>query len=226
MMTKRISLLFSLAFALAPTTARAEQLGAEADVSTSNPPASNERTDDDSSAFLAAGKIGAIVPFNGLHPFVAGGVEFGWIFSGTNRRIGALLDVEYTAPSGDGNESDARVASGNYSWEIRQKELVFQPTFLYRFTSGGPLVPFAGLGPRIYFLETTGKGEAGGNALQETHEKSTKFGLGLPLGIEYQLGPGALFLEAQLEWGPLDHRITGDTSLAAVTPLIGYRALL
>ncbi len=230
MTTKRIALGLGTAaaalFLLTPARSNAQEFNAQADVSSSNPPKGGKATDDESSAFLAAGKVGAIVPFNGLHPFVAGGVELGWVFAGTKRRIGALLDVEYTAPAGDGNESDARVTSGSYKWDVRQKQLTFQPTFLYRFTSGGPLVPFVGLGPRIYFLETTGTATAGSAAMQDTHEKSTKFGVGVPLGLEYQLGPGALFLEAQLEWGPLNHRITGDTSLAAVTPLLGYRALL
>lgn len=214
------------ALALAfPGRALAQEVKAEADLgaSTSSP---GKGGDDDSSAFLAAGKFGATVPMNGLDPFVIGGVELGWVFAGTGRRIAGLLDVTYTAPHAEGSAKDARVGSGEYSWEVRQKELVLQPTFLYRLQGQSAFVPFVGIGPRIYFLETVGKGESGGSKLQETNEQSTKFGVGLPLGAEYKLGPGGLFAEALFEWGPLDHRITGDSSLLALNVFLGYRALL
>jgi hypothetical protein len=219
-----LSVVFTALFA--STVVSAEEASVEADVSTSSPSGGKKAADDDSSAFLAAGKVGAIVPFNGLDPFVAGGVELGWVFAGTNRRIAGLLDVTYTAPHASGSQSDSRLASGSFDWDVRQKELVLQPTFLYRLTGKSAFVPFVGIGPRIYFLETVGKGNSGGSALQETYEKSTKLGVGLPLGAEYQLGPGGLFAEALFEWGPLDHRITGDSSLLAMNVLLGYRALL
>lgn len=202
----------------------AQEASVEADVSTSS--SSAPASKDDSSAFLAAGKAGAVIPLNGLDPFVRGGVELGWVFGGTHRRIAALLDVSYTAPHASGIEKDQRVGSGRYEWELRQKELVFQPTFLYRLTGESALTPFVGIGPRIYFLESVGKGTAAGSELADTYERSTKLGVGLPFGLELRLGPGGLFAEAMLEWGPLDHRITGDSSLLAANVFLGYRALL
>jgi len=220
--TRISAFLFALVL---PSVAVAQAASVEADVGASAPePGGGKR--DDSSAFLAAGKFGGIVPMNGLDAFVVGGVELGWVFAGTGRRMAALLDVTYTAPSAEGKETDARVGSGSYSWEVRQKELVLQPTFLYRLKGESALVPFAGLGPRIYFLETLGNGESGGSKLQETREQSTKLGVGLPFGVEYELGPGGLFLEGLFEWGPLDHRITGDTSMLALSFFLGYRAML
>ncbi len=188
----------------------------------------SDSPDSDEAAFVASGKIGGIMSFNGLNPFVVGGVQLGWIFGGTNQRMAALLDVTYTAPSADGKQTDERLeydeASGEYSWSIVQKELVFQPTFVYRFTSQSKLVPFVGLGPRIYLLQTTGEGEANGEKILQSTEQSMKFGAGLPFGAEYTLGPGGVFAEALLEWAPLDHRITGDTSLLAANLFLGYRA--
>lgn len=212
-----------LTFGLA-TPALGQEASVEADTSTSSPGA--PRSKDDRSAFLAAGKAGAVFPLNGLDPFVRGGVELGWVFGGTGRRMAALLDVSYTAPHAAGVEKDSRVADGRYEWELRQKELVFQPTFLYRLTGESALTPFVGIGPRIYFLESVGKGSAAGSELEDTYERSTKLGVGLPFGLELRLGPGGLFAEALLEWGPLDHRITGDSSLLAANLFLGYRALL
>jgi hypothetical protein len=138
-----------------------------------------------------------------------------------------LLDVSYTVPHKDGTASDARIIGGSYSWELTQKELVFQPTFLYRITGvAGDLVPFVGIGPRIYLLETVVEGKAGDAKIMETKEHSTKFGVGLPLGIEYELGPGGLLAELLFQYGPLNHTITGSTNLGGATLQIGYRALL
>jgi hypothetical protein len=184
----------------------------------------------DESGFLAAAKVGGIVPFNGMDPFVRGGLELGWVFGGQQRRMAALLDVSYTKPGASGSRQDDRLlydeSSGEYSWEIDQHELVFQPTFLYRFTSDDALIPFVGIGPRIYLLETLSRGDANQERILETSEQSTEFGVGVPFGAEYQVGPGGLFAEGLLEWGPLDHRITGDASMLAGSLQVGYRAIL
>lgn len=187
--------------------------------------------DDDSSAFLAAGKVGGIASFNGLGPFVHAGVELGWVFGGTGRSIVAMLDVSYTAPSTDGKASEdfapERIPGGKYEWELVQKQLVLQPTFLYRLTSVSESVtPYAGIGPRVYLLESVTRGSSGGRKFADTTEQSTKFGFGVPLGVELALGPGGLFAEVLLQWAPLDHTITGDTHLGGATLFLGYRALL
>ena len=90
--------------------------------------------------------------------------------------------MTYTAANASGSGTDARIAGGTFNWEIAQRELILQPTFLYRYTALVPLVPFAGLGPRIYFLQTVAEGSAGGVKFSEGKEQSTKFGAGLPSG--------------------------------------------
>ncbi len=188
---------------------------------------------DNSSSFLATAKVGGIVPFSGLGPFVSGALELGWVFGKTQQRVGALLDVSYTVPRADGEQTEAyegfdvdRIPDGKYSWELRQKLLTLQPTFLYRLTGLGRLVPFAGVGPRVYLLESVVEGESGGEAFAVSTEQSTKVGFGVPLGTEFQLGPGGLLAELLLQWGPLTHEITGDSNLGSVTLFLGYRALL
>jgi hypothetical protein len=190
-------------------------------------PAEARPSDADNEAFLAGAKLGAIVAFNGLGPFLAGGLELGWVFAGTHRSLAVLLDVSYATPKGGDQAPDelGRVA-GDWDWEVTQKELTLQPTALYRLTILDKVVPFVGIGPRLYLLETTARGSAGGQQFGEHQEKSTKLGVGLPLGAELELGPGGLFAELLFEWAPIDHRITGDSHLAAATLFVGYRALL
>jgi hypothetical protein len=188
--------------------------------------------DEEGGALLLGGKLGGIASFNGLDPFLQGAIEAGWVFSAMERSFAATLQVEYTAPSASGNQSESfdpeRVPGGGYSWELRQKELVFAPTFLYRMTflRGSGFVPYAGIGPRIYLLESVVRGEADGEKIADTQERSTKFGFGIPVGAELALGPGSLTGELLFQWGPFDHSATGSTHLGGASLLIGYRLLL
>jgi hypothetical protein len=173
--------------------------------------------------FLAGAKFGGIVPIaSGMTPFIAGGLEVGWLFD--PGRVGVYLDVSYATPKGSGTADDPRLASGKYDWTLTQKQLVLQPTLLYRFLTGGSVTPYIGIGPRLYLTESTIKSDEPKLAI--TQERSTEFGVGLPLGVEFAAGPGGLFAEALLQWGPLDHTITGDTHYGAASLFIGYRAIL
>lgn len=182
-------------------------------------------------AVLLGAKVGGLASFNGLDPFVHGAIEAGYVFPALNRGLGAYLQVEYSAPATDGKVNEKferdRVPSGAYNWHIRQQELVFAPTFLYRLTTlSDTITPFVGVGPRIYLIKDTTRGDANGVTIDETTEKSTKWGLGLPLGAEIALGPGKLIGELMFQWGPLKHTLTGDTHLGGASLAVGYRMLL
>jgi hypothetical protein len=84
----------------------------------------------------------------------------------------------------------------------------------------------AGIGPRMYFLESVVRGDAGGEPFQDTAERSMKFGFGVPLGAEYELGPGGIFAEFLLQWAPVDHTTTGDTHLGGSSLYLGYRVAI
>ncbi len=217
--------LAAVVVALAPSPASAQSGSVSTTDMGTNDDGSSMSTE---GGFLLGAKVGGIMSFNGLDPFVRGGLELGWDFGGTSGSMAGLLDVSYTSPSASGSRQDDRLAyddaTGKYDWEIDQRELVFQPTFLYRFT-GGRLVPFVGLGARIYLLQTLSRGTANGEKILQTEEQSMKFGAGLPFGAEYGLGPGAVMAEGLVEWAPLNHRITGKSNLLAASLQIGYRMI-
>lgn len=177
-------------------------------------------------AFIAGAKFGGIAPFDGLSPFVIGTVEVGYVLPWLNRGIAALVDVSYTAPSTSGEQPDPRVPGGKYTWELTQHELIIQPTIMYRYTRLGRIVPFVGIGPRIYLMKSVTKGKAGGEVIGETTEPSTQIGGGLPLGVDFKLGPGALLAELLFEIGTLDHRITGQSHTGGLSLNLGYRFML
>lgn len=177
-------------------------------------------------AFVVGAKVGGLAPFDGLSPFVVGTLELGYVLPWLNRGIAGLVDVSYTAPSATGEQADPRVPGGKYTWNLVQHELTIQPTILYRYTGLGRLVPFVGIGARIYLMKSVVTGKAGTAPIGETDESSTQIGGAIPLGVELQIGPGALLGELLFEIGTLDHSITGNTHTGGGTLNVGYRFLL
>lgn len=193
---------------------------APAEDSASPPPAKTR------GAFVAGAKVGGIAPFDGLGPFVVATVEVGYVLPWLDRGLAGLVDVSYTAPTASGEQADPRVPGGKYTWQLTQHELVIQPTILYRYTGLGRVVPFIGIGPRIYLMKSVVTGKAGDAVIGETDEPSTQIGGAVPLGVEFQLGPGALLAELLFEIGTLDHSITGQSHTGGGTLNLGYRFLL
>jgi opacity protein-like surface antigen len=109
---------------------------------------------------------------------------------------------------------------------LNEKQLAIMPIVMYRFNGLGTITPFAGIGPRVTMLRSTVRGSSGSQDLGETTEQSTAFGVGIPVGAEFELGPGALLAELMFEYGGLDHRATGDASTAGTSLMVGYRFLL
>jgi hypothetical protein len=182
----------------------------------------------DRGAFVVGGLVGAIFPFDGLSPFVVGGVELGYILPWLSRSFAILADVEYSEPRQSGTTAnDPRVDGSTYNWHITQRELTIAPTVLFRVTRFGRMVPFIGVGPRIYLLESLVDGTVGSTAIATTTEQSTKVGVTVPIGVEVKLGPGALLGEFLFEYGPLNHTATGDsTTTMGGTIQVGYRFML
>lgn len=216
----------------APQTGAGASASANVDVSTAfDARADSSAAPSENGSWLVGGKVGGIASFNGLDPFVHAGIELGYVFPTLEHGLAAYLQVEYSAPSTDGQVTEDfdpdRVPGGVYTWKIRQQEFVFAPTVAYRMTFLSELItPYVGIGPRVYLLRDTVHGKAVGVKIDETHERSTKWGLGLPLGAELALGPGKLTGELLFQWGPLKHTLTGSTHLGGASLFVGYRLLL
>lgn len=177
-------------------------------------------------AFVAGLKFGGIASFNGLGPFVNGAVEAGYILPALNRGIGIYADVAYTVPTTTGENTDPRVPGGKYAWTLTQKELTITPMVVYRMTRFGRFVPYVGIGPRIYMLESITEGKAGTEVILQTKERSTRIGGAVPLGVDIKVGPGAVLAELMFEIGPLPHALTGEVTTAATSLFVGYRLML
>ena len=178
--------------------------------------------DERDTGVVAGAKVGGIAPFDGLSPFVSGGVEVGYLI---RPDLAIVLAVDYTQPSKTGTEMDPRVTGGTYSWKLTEQELGIMPTFVYRLASMKGVIPYGGIGPRVLLLESTVGDNGGTPAIMKTTEKSTKIGVGVPLGVELPAGPGSLLGEVLLQYGAIDHTATGTSNTAGVSLSIGYRAM-
>lgn len=198
------------------------------------PPAAPAKSD--RGAFVAGAKVGAGLPFSGMTPMVSGAVQVGYVLPFLKRSFGLIIDVAYTVPTKSGTVmGDPRVDGGKYEWKITQKELTITPAAYYRLTMLGRVVPYIGIGPRVYLHQSTVSGSVGKEMILETKEQTTRVGVGLPVGVGVQLGPGELTGEFLFEWGKFgdekpstqnSYVAPGDKHSMAGTINVGYRFLL
>jgi hypothetical protein len=171
-------------------------------------------------------KVGAIFPqpFSKLGSHVAFGVEGGYRLPFLDERIEAMGAAGFSPP---GTSFTDTHTDGAYQGELDQQELTFS------LGGRGRFLPIdsqwnvtGGLGGRLFLLRTTSNGSKDGQSFMQYTEQSTKVGFFLAVGGEYRLGPGAISLDLDLGWSPLNHRITGSTSTGNLTATVGYRLFL
>lgn len=207
---------------LVPATAQAQGADVKVDAPTDKPAEAKK-----GGLVLAGARVGGIVPFSGLSPFVTVGVEVGYVFPWLDQALAAAVHVDYTQPTKDGTQTDARLngSTQTYDWKLKEQELAVMPVVMYRLTMLGKFVPYLGVGPRIYMLKSTTKASVGDVQISETTEKNSKVGVGIPLGCEYSIGPGGIIAELLFQYGGLNHTITGASNTGAVSLALGYRFL-
>lgn len=181
----------------------------------------------DGMSLLAGISGGVLVPFSKLSASVAATVEAGALMRWTGHEIGGTVGVSYEQPTASGGLTDPRVPGGSYTWDLGQRSLAVTPSLLYRMTSLGFIVPYASVGPRISFMEQTGSGAAGSNALGATTETLARIGARGRVGAEFLLGFGGITVDALFEWAPLGSVSAGaGTSLMGISAQVGYRLVL
>lgn len=171
--------------------------------------------------FFVTAKVGGVVPFSALGPNAIGGLDLGYAL-GNGLAFGVAGD--YAQPKAEGTESDSRVAGGTYKWKLNEQILQVMPFIMFRLKGTGIVVPYAGIGPRFYFQRSTVKGDSP-VPFSETKEQKAAYGFGVPLGAEIKAGPGAAIAELLLQYGGLDHTITGKTNAGAASLSLGYRMM-
>jgi len=92
---------------------------------------------------------------------------------------------------------------------------------------GAPLSAYAQIGPRVYLMNAVMTASGNGGAdFGENEETNTEVGFVVGGGVEWLLGPGALFGAVKVGFSDLDQRLTGDANTGAAVVDLGYRFLL
>jgi len=238
-MKTQLAILIGFFSALSVSPARA-QLDIETDVEA---PANDlaEPTDDTAQTPMASraeiglvlgGKVGAGLgkPFSELGATPVFELELGYALPPLDRAIELFVSGQYVQPGLDGEstQADPRVpGSEPWSYEVTQQELTLSLGAIYRIDLGSDLVmPYGGLGGRLYLLKTKVKGEVAGESFADNAETQTSAGLLLLGGVDVFVGPGALLAELSFGWGALDGFVMRDTNLGALHLAVGYRVVL
>lgn len=191
-------------------------------------PSTAEQPQNDRGAPLVGAKIEVLLPqaFSPLKTHVLAELEAGYLFPFARRLLGATASFAFSMPSTSGSGlADARVPGGSYNYSSSEQHFLIGITAWANFPLGR-VVPYLGIGPRIYAVRTLSSGDAGGEAILETLETSTQIGVGLPVGVNVMLGPGRIFGEFQLLWAGINQKSTGDGSIGSMTIGAGYRLVL
>jgi hypothetical protein len=181
-------------------------------------------------ALVIGGEVGAIFPqpFSELGTHIAFGLELGYRLPMWGQRLEIMAAGAFSPP---GNTEKIRHGGAGdriqYEGEIDQQMLMFSLGPRFRVMDrASPWNVTIAAGGRMFLLRTWSNGSRGGNDFAEFTEESTQWGFFVALGGEYMLGPGAIFLDVDLGWSDLPHRITGDVSTGNITPTLGYRLFL
>lgn len=180
---------------------------------------------DDRGAPTVGIQLGVLLPqaFSPLRTHMLVTLEAGYYLPFARRVLSLAASFSFSNPSTDGSGlADARVPGGSYSYSSTQQHFLIGAS-LYANLPLGTVVPYIGIGPRIYAVRTLSSGDAGGAAILETLETSTEIGVGVPVGVSVMLGPGRVFGEFQLLWAGIAQKSTGDGSVGSLALGAGYR---
>ena len=165
--------------------------------------------------------------FSPLKTTVLPRLEIGAALPFLGKRLQLFAVASYQAPKAEGEAEDIRVGGLTFSYELTQKELMLGLGLNVRILElGRPVNPYVAVGPQVFLLETVANGNADGAEFGENRETDTKVGLYAGIGVEFRLGPGALFAQMGFTWCKLDGLITGVSNTGALNPTVGYRLIL
>lgn len=146
------------------------------------------------------------------------------------RALQVFVAGQYAMPATEGNagEADARLpGDGQMRYVIEQQQAIVTMGVLYRIRVPTTWIrPYVALAGRVWLIESTIEGRAGGEGYGIHTEQDTEWGGYGAVGVDVYLGPGAALFEVQGVYGKLDGFVLRDTHLGGVNAAVGYRVML
>lgn len=187
------------------------------------PPASSP-----SSQWMLGLRAGATTPqlFNSLSSNVMVNLEGMWAATGTGPAL--FLDFGHVQPVSRGTHTDARFEQngGQVSYLMTVQDVAFGLGGMFRLKLDNGFLPYLGAGMRLHLTKTLVEQYAGEVDLGSHTEQSTRYSLLGRLGIARRLGPGEMGLEVNLDYAPVEQRITGLHNTAYLGWQLSYLLVL
>jgi hypothetical protein len=181
-----------------------------------------------SAGVIVGGKVGGGFGVGGFGATPVFELELGFapdLGSSLGRSLEFFFIGQYAQPGVDGDapEADPRFSAGApFSYVVTQQMFSMSLGALYRFDVGSKLLmPYGGLGGRLYLLNTKVKADVMGESLGESSETRSDLGLVLLGGLDVFVGPGALLGEVSFSWAPLDGYVMRETNLGTLSLAVG-----
>lgn len=158
-------------------------------------------------------------PFNELSTNFLVNLEAMWASAASGPAL--FLDFGHVQPVARGSRTDSRFAAngGKVSYLLTVQDVAFGLGALYRLRLDSGFMPYVGAGMRLHLTKTLLEQRAGDIDLGSHTEQSTRYSILGRLGIAKALGPGELGLEINIDYAPVDQRITGMNN----TGFFGYQ---
>jgi hypothetical protein len=239
--TRHRGLFLLLALLCGGGAAHAQEMGAQGDVSLDATSAGAGGSDHGGqtaiesklhTGLLLGGKVGGGPgkPWSDFGATPVFELELGYALPPLHRAIQLFFTGQYTQPgmsSTSGTKDPRLPGNGLVSYDVLQQELTLSFGGLYRFDVGSKQVmPYGGVGARMYLLDTKVKGSVSGQAYGRNEETQTRVGLLLLGGAELYVGPGALLAELSFGWASVNSFVLRNTNLGALNLAVGYRLML
>lgn len=152
-------------------------------------------------------------------------LELGAELPFADRRFRAVILASWARPVAEGSATDPRVEGESWTWSLEQDELGLALAGVVRVPEiSTRVVPELTLGPELFLLRSTVDGAAAA-PFGEQVEQYARVGVHAALGAALALGPGELNLQLAFSTSRLDGTVTGESTTAALSPMLGYRLI-
>jgi hypothetical protein len=179
----------------------------------------------DSRRFLVAPKLGGSFPqvLSRLSTSYTVALEVGYATPLFGERLVLSAEASYTQPPHARTLEDPRVGDGTTSYTVTERIFgMYAGPKLHFALPASRFILFAGIGVRAQLIASAIEATSGGEDFGRHTETGTHLAFAGLLGVGYRMGPGHLSLDLQLVSSPIDHRVTGDVDVGALSVRVGY----